>query len=81
LEVRTERRGDDHDVHRPDRRQCLGQIGVQVHAVNGGRVQGDSWVDGRDQFDQALIRKPSDPLGVDLSESPNADQDEAGRRC
>jgi hypothetical protein len=55
FEVRTEWRGDDHDVHRPDCRQRLGQIGVQVDAVNGGRVEDDARVDRRDEFDQALI--------------------------
>jgi hypothetical protein len=51
LEVRTERRGDDHDVNRADRNPCLGQVGVQVHAVDGGRVEDDSRIDGCDQLD------------------------------
>ena len=79
-EVRTKRRSDDHDIHRADCRKCFGQIGVQVCPVDGGRVQDDSGVDGRDELDQALIRESSDPLGVDLSEPPNADQNDPGWR-
>src|SRR5512132_1820014 len=70
FEVRAERRGDYYDVNWPDCRQRLGQVGIQVHAIDGGWVEDDSRIDGRDQLDQALIRKPSDPLGVDLSEPP-----------
>ena len=77
----TERRGDHHDVHRAHRRQCLVQIGVQVHAVDDRRVQADSGVDGCYQVHQTLIFQASDPLGVDPSESLNADQDKAGWRA
>src|SRR6187200_2755020 len=76
FEVRTERRGDDYDVNWADCRQCLGQIGIQIHAIDDGWVEDDSRIDGRDQLDQALIRKPSNPLGMDLSEPPHADQNE-----
>ena len=79
-EVRTKRRSDDHDIHRADCRKCFGKIGVQVCPVDGGRVQDDSGIDGRDELDHALIRESSDPLGVDLSEPPNADPNDPGRR-
>jgi hypothetical protein len=48
-------------------------VGVQIHAVDGRRIQYDSGIDGRDQFDKALIGKPSDPLGVDLPIPADAD--------
>jgi hypothetical protein len=51
-----------------------------MHAVDGRRIQYDSRIDGRDQFDEALIGEPSDPLGVDLSIAAYADQNEAGCR-
>ena len=77
----TERRGDHHDVHRAHCGQGLAQVGVQVGPVDDRRVHHDSRVDGRDQLDQALILQASDPLGVDLPEPPNADQDQAGWRA
>ena len=85
--MRTERRRNHHHVHRAHCGECLAQIGVQIYAVDGGWVEDDAGVDGRNQFDEALIREPGDPLGVDLPEPSYADQDEAGcrrrgaRRC
>ena len=78
--MRTERRRNHHDVHRANCGQGLLQIGVQVYAVDGGRIEDDARVDGRDQLDKALIRESGHPLGVDLPEPSHADQDEAGWR-
>ena len=63
-EVRTERRRNHHHVHRAHCGECLAQIGVQIYAVDGGWVEDDAGVDGRNQFDEALIREPGDPLGA-----------------
>ena len=79
VEVRTKRRSMITDIHRPtvgklwpDRRTGL--------SLDGGRIQDDSGIDGRDELDQALILQASDPFGVDLSGTPNADQNDPGWR-
>ena len=67
-------------IHRSDRGQGRIEVGVQVRAVDDRWVQGDARVDGGDQLDQALVRQPGDPGGVDLAEPAYADQDQAGGR-
>ena len=69
-----------HDVDRADCGECLRQIGVQIHAVDGRRIHDDSRVDGRDKLHSALVGEPGDPFGVDLPIPADADQNEAGCR-
>ena len=76
----ADRRSDDHDVDRADCGECLRQIGVQIHAVDGRRIHDDSRVDGRDKLHSALVGEPGDPFGVDLPIAADADQNEAGCR-
>ena len=76
MEVLAERRRDHHDVDRAGSVQCLGQVGVQVGAIDGRRVQDYTRIDGCDQLDDTLIGKTTDPIGVHLSEPTNSDQND-----
>ena len=75
----ADRRRDDHDVNWADCGECLREIGVQIHAVYGRRIQHDSRIDGRDQLHSALVCEPRDPFGVDRSVAANSDEHQARR--
>ena len=73
----AERRGDDHDVHRIDLSKRLRQIGVQVDAVDGGRVRNHPGIDRRDELHCALVCEPRNPFSMDLPVTAHSHEDQA----
>jgi hypothetical protein len=79
-EVVADGRCDDDHVHGADCGECLGQIGVQIHAVDGGRLNDDPRIDSCDELHSTPLCESGDAFCVDGSIAANSDEDHARRR-